>query len=176
MTGKEFMNSVANGGSDILQEFLDILTGTGSRYCLIGGLAVNAYVEPVVSLDVDIVVAIKNLEVVFEAAAERGMRVEKFEHSINLSSPHSDLRIQMQTDPRYQPFIGRAEERAVLGYEMNVAGLPDLLQGKVWAYQDRTRRKSKRQKDLADILRLIEAFPDLVEALPPTLREVVGRI
>ena len=43
MTGKEFMNSVANGRSDILQEFLDILAETGSPYCLIGGLAVNAY-------------------------------------------------------------------------------------------------------------------------------------
>lgn len=176
MTGKEFMNSVANGGSDILQEFLDILTETGSRYCLIGGLAVNAYVEPVVSLDVDVVVAIENLEVICEAAEDRGLRIEKFERSINLSSPHSDLRIQVQTDPRYQPFIGRANERAVLGYEMKVASLPDLLQGKVWAYEDRTRRRSKRQKDLADILRLTEAFPDLVEALPSTLREDVGRM
>jgi hypothetical protein len=176
MTGKEFMNSVANGRSDILQDFLDILTETGSRYCLIGGVAVNAYVEPVVSLDVDVVVAIENLEVVCGAAADRGLRVEKFEHSINLSSPHSDLRILVQTDPRYQPFIERAEEREVLGYEMKVASLSDLLQGKVWAYQDQTRRRSKRQKDLADILRLTEAFPDLVETLPQALKEDLRRI
>jgi hypothetical protein len=52
MTGKEFLNSLANGKSDILQLLLDILAETESGYCVIGGLAVNAYVDPVVSLDV----------------------------------------------------------------------------------------------------------------------------
>ena len=47
MTGKEFLNSVANGQLDIVQILLDILAETGSRYCVIGGLAVNAYVDPV---------------------------------------------------------------------------------------------------------------------------------
>jgi len=56
--GKEFINSVANGKLDIIQMLLDILAETGSRYCLIGGLSVNAQVEPVVSLDLDIVAAI----------------------------------------------------------------------------------------------------------------------
>jgi len=32
---------------------------------------------------------------------------------------------------------------------MKVARLEDVLQGKVWAYMDKTQRKSKRQKDLA---------------------------
>ena len=58
MIGKEFINSVANGKLDIIQMVLDILAETGSRYCLIGGLAVNAYVEPVVSLDLDTVAAL----------------------------------------------------------------------------------------------------------------------
>jgi hypothetical protein len=40
------------------------------------------------------------------------------------------------------------------------------LQGKVWAAQDSTRRASKRQKDLADIARLVEAFPHLRERVP----------
>jgi hypothetical protein len=176
MTGKEFLNSLANGGSDILQVFLHVLTETDTPYCLIGGLAVNAYVEPVVSLDVDIVVAVGNLEATCAAAGDRGLKAERFEHSINFSSPHSDLRIQVQTDPRYQPFITRAEDREVLGYPMKVASLPDLLQGKVWAYEDQTRRRSKRQKDLADILRLTEAYPDLVETLPRTLKENLRRI
>jgi len=61
MTGKEFVNRLANGKSDIVQVFLDILSKTGSRYCLIGGLAVNAYVEPVVSLDLDVVAAVEDV-------------------------------------------------------------------------------------------------------------------
>ncbi|MEW6669523.1 MAG: hypothetical protein AB1512_30300 [Thermodesulfobacteriota bacterium] len=171
MTGKEFINCLANGKLDIIQTILDLLTETGSRYCLIGGLAVNAYVEPVVSLDLDIVVAVEDIETVSKRAGERGFTVERFQHSVNLTSKGSDLRIQLQTDPRYQGFITNAETRKVLGYEMKVARLADVLQGKVWAYVDKERRKSKRQKDLADILRILEAYPELEEALPQNLRD-----
>ena len=171
MTGKEFLNSLAKGKSDILQLLLNMLAETGSRYCVIGGLAVNAYVDPVVSLDVDIVVAVEDAGAVANAAKDREMRVEYFEHSINISSHGSDLRIQLQTDPKYQVFIQRAEVREVLGYRMKVANLEDVLQGKVWAYVDKTRRRSKRQKDLSDILRIIEAFPELENMLPRTLKE-----
>lgn len=171
MTGKEFINSVAKGKQDIIQVILDILDETGSKYCLIGGLAVNAYVEPVVSLDLDIVVAVEDIETVRKAAGEQEFSIEGFRHSVNLTSKKSDLRIQLQTDPRYQGFIADAETRVVLGYKMKVAKLGDVLQGKVWAYMDKERRKSKRQKDLADILRIIEAYPELEAALPQSLRE-----
>jgi hypothetical protein len=171
MTGREFLNSVANGQSDIVQLILDILAETGSRYCVIGGLAVNAYVDPVVSLDIDIVIAVADMGSASIAAKGRGLKVEQFEHSVNMSDPRSDLRIQVQTDPRYQDFIPRAELRDVLGYRMRVAKLEDVLQGKVWAYMDQTRRKSKRQKDLADIMRIIESYPQLGTKLPPSLQE-----
>jgi hypothetical protein len=36
------------------------------------------------------------------------------------------------------------------------ARVEDVLQGKVWAVQDSSRRGSKRQKDLADIARILE--------------------
>ena len=175
MTGKEFLNSVAKGQLDIVQLLLDILAETGSRYCVIGGLAVNAYVDPVVSLDIDIVVAVEDVGTINMAAKGRGLKVEQFEHSVNISNPQSDLRVQLQIDPRYQDFIPRAEPRDVLGYGMNVANLEDVLQGKVWAYMDRTRRRSKRQKDLADILRIIEAYPQLETKLPQSLREELDR-
>jgi hypothetical protein len=171
MTGKEFLNSLANGQSDIILILLDIIAETASPYCVIGGLAVNAYVEPVVSLDVDIGIAVKNVEATRRAAERRGLKVEPFEYSVKISSPQSDLRIQLQTDPRYQEFIPRAELKDVLGYKMFVANLGDVLRGKVWAYTDQTRRRSKRQKDLADILRIIEIYPQLKAKLPPNLQE-----
>jgi hypothetical protein len=171
MTGKEFLNSLANGQSDIIQILLDIIAETASPYCVIGGLAVNAYVEPVVSLDVDIVISVKNVEATRRAAERRGLKFEQFEHSVNISSPQSDLRIQLQTDPRYQEFIPRAELKDVLGYRMYVANLGDVLRGKVWAYADQARRRSNRQKDLADILRNIEIYPQLKAKLPPSLQE-----
>lgn len=166
MTSKQFLNALANGETDILADILEILAETASPYCVIGGLAVNAYAEPVVSLDLDLVVALESLDAVCAAAAARGLAAQHFEHSVNLKSDASDLRIQLQTDARYQSFIARAVERQVLGYRMRVAALPDVLQGKLWAYQDAARRASKRQKDLADILRLVEAHPELRQQLP----------
>ena len=87
MNGKAFMNAVTNGQMDIIRLLLNILADTDSDYCVIGGLAVNAYAEPVVSLDLD-----------------------------------------------------------------------------------EDRRKSKRQKDLADIMRLIEVNPHLESQLPAEIR------
>lgn len=171
MNAKEFLNAVANGREDLVQVLLDILAETESAYCAVGGLAVNAYAEPVVSLDLDIIVATDAIERVSRAAASRGLEVRRFPPSINLSSPKSDLRVQLQTDKRYQAFISRAREMEVLGYHMQVAAIEDVLHGKTWAYQDDQRRKSKRQKDLADIMRLIEVRPELEEKLPEDLRQ-----
>ena len=61
MTKKEFMNKVVNGEVDILQQFLDLLAELEIDYCVIGGLAVNAYVDPVVSLDLDVIITTSDL-------------------------------------------------------------------------------------------------------------------
>ena len=169
MTKKEFMHSISNGKEDILQQMLDLLNGMKIDYCVIGGLAVNAYVEPVVSLDLDLVVVSKATENLLKEA-EKNFRMEKFPHRVNLSSTKSDLRIQLQTDPRYQNFIARSSIKEVMGYEMKVASIEDILQGKIWAYMDEQRRMSKRQKDLADIFRLVETYPLLKKLLPESLK------
>lgn len=173
MTGKEFLNSLVKGKADILQQLLGILTETGSDYCLIGGLAVNAYVEPVVSLDVDIVVAADNIGVVANAARVQSMTIEEFPHSVTITGSGSDLRIQIQTDPRYQDFIAGATVKEILGYPMKVASLDNVLQGKVWAYMDHSRRRSKRHKDLADISRIIETYPELTTTLPQQVTDLL---
>jgi hypothetical protein len=170
MTKKEFLNAVSNSKEDIIQIFIDALTTSKADYCVIGGLAVNAYAEPVVSLDLDIIVAVENIEAVCKAI-EAHFKIDRFAHSVNLSSDKSDLRIQLQTDPRYQDFIGRAASHTVLGYKMKVASVEDVLQGKIWAYLDEQRRKSKRQKDLADIIRLIEVYPSLNDLIPASIKE-----
>ncbi len=59
------------------------------------------------------------------------IRIERFQHSVNLSASGSDLRIQLQADPRYQEFPARAEPREVLGHRLPVARLDDVLRGKV---------------------------------------------
>jgi len=173
MTKKEFFHAISNGKVDVLQILLDTLAELKVNYCIIGGLAVNAYAEPIVSLDLDIIVAVDKLEVLCESL-EGQFKIEKFAHSLNLSSNESDLRIQIQTDPRYQEFIDRAVNKTVLGYPMRVASMEDVLQGKIWAYSDDQRRKSKRQKDLTDIVRLVEVYPSLKHHLPEALQELIG--
>jgi hypothetical protein len=49
---------------------------------------------------------------------------------------------------------------------MRVASLADTFRGKIAAWQDERRRPSKRQKDLLDILRLVESHPELRTELP----------
>jgi hypothetical protein len=172
MTEKEFLNGLAKGKVDIVQTLLDILTGQNIAYCVIGGLAVNAYVEPVVSLDLDIIITANDLDT-FKKAVIKTFEMKTFPHSLNLYHPDSNLRVQVQTDKRYQKFILKAKEKKILGYLMMVASLEDVLQGKIWAYSDPERRQSKRQKDLADILRLIESFPELAALLPDDIRNML---
>jgi hypothetical protein len=81
--------------------------------------------------------------------------------------------VQLQTDARYAGFVDRAQERPVLGLRLPVATLEDVLQGKVWAVQDATRRPSKRQKALADISRILEVHPTLRGRVPS---EVLDRL
>lgn len=172
MTEKQFLNNLAGAKSDVIQQFLDLLAQLQISYCVIGGLAVNAYAEPVVSLDLDLVIATDSIEKLNKAAAAT-FTIKEFPHSLNLSSSESQLRIQIQTDLRYQEFLDRATKKIILGYEMKTAALEDVLQGKIWAYLDSERRKSKRQKDLADILRLIEGYPHLINLLPDEIKNNV---
>ncbi|MBI4618578.1 MAG: nucleotidyl transferase AbiEii/AbiGii toxin family protein [Desulfobacterales bacterium] len=174
MNQKTFLNGLSNGKKDIIQEIIDLMNQNSIEYCVIGGLAVNAYVEPVVSLDLDIVVIIDAIDKLIESTKNE-FKIEKFPHSINLGSEDSDIRIQLQTDKRYQDFIKRASIKDIMGYQMNVASLEDVLTGKVWAYSDKQRRGSKRQKDLADIMRIIESFPELKSRLPESTIESINR-
>jgi hypothetical protein len=172
MTEKMFMNNLANGEIDVLQQFIDLLNTLKIDYCVIGGLGVNAYTEPVVSLDLDLIVSSDVIDKIVNEI-QKIFEIKKFSHSLNLKHPKSDFRIQLQIDPRYQNFICNATLKKVMGYEMKVASLEDILQGKIWAYTDEQRRKSKRQKDLADIFRLVEAYPHLNNLLPESIKKLI---
>jgi hypothetical protein len=161
----EFWKTVAVDEANFLEEFVQLLRSEHLRFCVIDGQALNAYVEPLVTLDLDLVIAGDQLQRIVDMA-RKNFRVEQFPHSINISARHSNLRVQFQTDPRYLPYLDRATERDVLGLRLPVASPEDVLEGKIWAVQDPERRGSKRQKDLADIARLLEAFPALRARVP----------
>ncbi|MBM2847658.1 MAG: uncharacterized protein HW418_600 [Anaerolineales bacterium] len=168
MQALQFWKLVTMDKADFIVELTDLLRTEGIKYAVIGGQAVNAYAEPLVSLDLDLAVAVEHLEKV-EALLRAHFKVERFPHSLNVSQSGSDLRVQIQTDPRYSDFVARAAPRNVLDLTLPVADMRDVLQGKIWAAQDRERRPSKRQKDLADIARLLEAYPELRAMVPDNI-------
>ena len=156
----------------LLDRLVALLGDEQVEYCVIGGQGVNAYVDPVVSLDLDIVIAASDVgRLVQRLPAD--WRLERFEHSVNILAPGSDLRVQVQTDPRYQAFLSRARSRTILGTPLMVATVEDVMAGKLWAVQDEARRPSKRQKDLADIARILERYPELRAHVP---RAVLDRL
>ena len=173
MKASTFWKTVVADRSDFLDRIVAFLEEHEVRYCVIGGQGVNAYADPVVSLDLDIVVAVDQIPEV-EALLAQEFKVERFEHSLNVSASGSDLRLQIQTDPRYFDFVERAQTRDVLGLTLRVAAVADVLQGKVWAASDPTRRASKRLKDIADIARIVEVYPSLASSLPEAIQQRIA--
>src|SRR5262245_14745160 len=100
MTTAEVFESITNGGRSDFALLVRILDGHG-EWCLIGGLAVNCYVEPVFTLDADVVVVSAELASIGTELRAAGFALESFEHSLNASMQGSDLRIQFTLDPRY---------------------------------------------------------------------------
>jgi hypothetical protein len=170
MTAKETFELVSRGGASDFEVAVRACAA-GGAHCLISGLAVNCYTEPVYTMDADLVVMTPNLPGVSAALAAAGFRIEDFEHSLNAQHPGSQLRLQFTKDPRYQDFAARATPQEVLGLPVRVAALADVFQGKLWAYSDARRRTSKREKDRLDLIRLAENHPELRPQLPPELRE-----
>ena len=169
MQALTFWKTITMDQSNLLENLISLLNEQGIRFCVIGGQAVNAYVEPLVSLDLDLVVAVDQLEQV-EALLEPHFNLKRFPHSLNVAMSGSDLRVQIQTDKRYSSFVERAVMQTVLGMSLSVANVEDVLQGKIWAVLDPERRASKRQKDLADISRLLEKYPELRLKVPQEIR------
>jgi hypothetical protein len=173
MTAGEAFSSISGSGDDFAQ-----VVGLCERfgdYCLIDGLAVNAYVEPVYTMDADFVLSAGQLPPLQAALAQAGFTMEEFPHSLNALRTGSQLRIQFTRDERYKSFPSRAERREILGRSVRVASLADLVRGKVWAWSDPQRRLSKRKKDELDLIRIAEKFPEQMPQLPPSIREQMGK-
>jgi hypothetical protein len=174
VTALEAYELTTQGGATDFVRVIEACESFGP-YCLIGGLAVNCFVEPVYTLDADLVVIASSIAKLSAYLRERGFRTEDHPHSVNAQTPGSDLRIQFTTDSRYQAFLARSVEAVVLGVQVRVACLEDVAQGKLWAYSDPRRRLSKRKKDELDLIRLAEAYPHLRSLYPPELQEQLDR-
>lgn len=172
MQALDFWKTIAMDHSNLLENLIAFLREHEIQFCVIGGQAVNAYVEPLVSLDLDLAVAVHQIEAVESLLGQR-FTLKRFPHSLNITIPNSDVRVQVQTDERYSSFLEHATTRTVLGMDLPIAAIEDVLQGKIWVFSDTDRRGSKRQKDLADIARILEKYPDLRSQVP---QEILARL
>jgi hypothetical protein len=170
----EIYDSVVAEGSTAFAEVIAILEQTRARYAVIGGLAVNAYVEPVFTADADIVIASNEIDRFTSALLECGYTVQRYPFSLNFRKEGSDLSLQVSTDPAYHGLLDRSERKEVLGVLANVASLRDLIEGKIRAWSDPEWRLSKRAKDRADLLRIAERYPEMTALLPEKLKAEIA--
>ncbi len=175
MTSKKFYDWQTAGGTDDVMRLVDSLERTDIPWCAIGGVAVNHWaVEPMVTQDVDFVVATDDVERAVQALLGAGFRAERFTWSINFKG-QSRVSLQLSTEEFYREFPSRAVPADVHGILLRVASLEDTLRGKMKAWSDKERRQSKRFKDLGDIARLVEAHSHLWELLTPELQQEIRR-
>ena len=168
MTESEIFEAVTGSGSTDFATVVRILN-QHSGWCLIGGLAVNCYVEPVYTLDADIVVVSSDLPEIKNELEVADFSLEEFPHSLNATMAGSDLRIQFATDSRYQEFLSNTRLHEVLGQKVPVASLANVVRGKMWAWGDDSRRLSRRKKDELDLIRIAEEYPELRGLMPPKI-------
>ena len=178
MTEQEIYDGVIVNGTTDFFFVAETLRRHGASWCVIGGLAVNSYVTPVYTADLDLVVISTELEPVLADLRAADFRVKEFPFSTNAQrragrterASHM-LMVQFTKSDRYQPFVERAVLRTILGIDVPVAALPDVVQGKLWAWSDPVRRPTKKLKDHLDLMRLAEEhFGEVAPLLPAELR------
>jgi len=175
MTDKQFYDWQTAGGTDDVMRFVNALETADIVWCAIGGVAVNHWAaEPMVTQDLDFVVAAESIEQAEKVLNEAGFKSQHFEWSINFKG-RSKVSLQLTTEDSYRDFAARGIPADVHGILLRVATLEDTLTGKIRAWSDGTRRQSKRSKDLTDIIRLVESHPQLWGNLPPELKQKVDQ-
>lgn len=175
MTAKEFFDWQTSGGTDDVMKLVAALEKADIPWCAIGGVAVNHWAKhPMVTQDVDLVVASEAIENTIAILEKVGFKAEKFEWSVNFKGS-SAVSVQLSTEDSYKEFPSRSVPADVHGILLRVASLEDTLQGKTRAWSDSERRQSKRIKDLADIARLVESHPRLWELLPDALKQQIEK-
>ena len=118
MSPREIYDLALSGGGNDFQAVVELLERLGEPWCLIGGLAVNAYVEPVYTADADFVVIANQLEFVcaelaglgflFSTTDSRSMRTYPARASLCNSLPTRVTRISWAAPPLRRPWVCRA--------------------------------------------------------------------
>jgi predicted nucleotidyltransferase len=165
-----------------LRRVIAVLETTGTRYAVIGGVAVQLYSrEPRTTLDIDLAVT-KFADIPGDALTQAGFDHDgRYRHSDNWRAPGSAPRLERTAiqfsaeDIGISDAVAHASPVDIGGIHLQLAAVPDLLVLKLAAAEEPGRRPSKRRQDLLDIITLAEQHPDAAANLPD-LKERVARL
>ena len=175
MTGRQFYDWQTAGGADDVMRMVDALERAELHWCAIGGIAVNHWAaEPMVTREVDFVVAVDEIEQAVAALEAVGFKAERHDWSVNFRG-RSQVSLQLSTEDFYREYTSRSVPADVHGILLRVAALEDTLAGKIKAWRTPERQPSKAIKDLGDIARLVEAHPALEATLPADVSQAIRR-
>jgi hypothetical protein len=165
-----------------LRRVISVLEASGTRYAVIGGIAVQLHTrEPRTTLDIDLAVT-KFDDIPADALAESGFEHDgRHEHSDNWRAPGSGPRsertaIQFSAeDVGIADAVAKAREVDIASLRLHLATVADLLVLKLAAAEEPRPRPAKRRQDLLDIVTLAEEYPEAASILPD-LKERVAKL
>jgi hypothetical protein len=156
MTARQFYDWQTAGGGGDFSLLVETLEHGEIPWCMTGGLAVNHWAkEPMAPADVDLIIRAERIPEAVKALCAAGFVARTFQWSVNLKG-RSAVSVQISTEEVSREFPARSVPADTHGILMRVASLPDTLHGKILVRQDPKSVASKRQKDLLDIMRLVE--------------------
>ncbi len=78
MKTNEFFKKLTNSEFDIIKEIIGIIEKNKIDYCVIGGMAMNAYCDPLLTLDFDIVVEKDKLKGLRKILKDKGFKIKSY--------------------------------------------------------------------------------------------------
>lgn len=159
-----------------LMSLARVLATSGTRYAVIGGIAAQVHLEePRTTIDIDVAVADRG-DLPRRALAAAGFRhTGAHAHSDNWIGP-GDVPVQFTDDSRLHASLGRCHVVRLGPVELRILSVADLLHAKLLAARDKSRRRSKRFQDLADIDALITSRPELAQMLSDADRAMLDAL
>lgn len=139
---------------EIYRRVIDVFTRVGARWSVVGAHAVNLYVEPRATVDIDFVVDARKMKPLLRALEEEFGALDTTEigAALRVTNLSIDL-IRGDNHPLFRAALDEAQERE----GVQVPPVELLLVLKFLAATSPWRDVADRKQDLADLIRLYRA-------------------
>lgn len=153
-----------------------VLESANVAYAIIGGVAVQVHhPDPRTTLDIDVAV-LSSSDIPRDSLISAGFQPGgSFEHPENWMAGKGTP-VQFTDDPHLAGAVLAAQSIPFEGATLRVIGVADLVRQEIRAGSDAARRRSKRLSDLVDAQGLLEAYPEVRDALTPEEIAVLDRL